>query len=375
MSMLLPIFYFISAGLFVLYSYTQIDLSLTLSRAGFLQELQAYFQHIGFFNRPLSTVFYIGLLLLFFSMYAYMLIRAYKKSVKLREFQLIIVILSVVTLFAYPAFSYDFFNYLFTAKTLLIYHKNPYMVIPLQFSGIDPWLSFMHWTHLPSAYTPLWILSTIVPYLFGFGYLILLIWNLKVYLTISYIAAVYGIGKILEKSDKNSAITGMIIFGLNPLIITECLISPHNDIVMMAIAIWAIILYEKKQKLASWFVLSLSVAMKLMTIFLIPAFFYRWNKKLSLVCMLLGFIAVLTQREVLSWYWVWILPFIALIPEAKNFTIMSFGISLGLLLRYAPFIYFGHWDPPVSMLKTYVTVAPVIGALLWVSVRKILRRK
>ena len=44
-----------------------------------------------------------------------------------------------------------------------------YSVIPLDFTGFDPWIMFMRWTHLPSAYTPLWISLTIPLYLLSFG--------------------------------------------------------------------------------------------------------------------------------------------------------------------------------------------------------------
>ena len=38
-----------------LYSYTQVDLNLTLSRASTVQTIQKAFQYIGFYNRPVST--------------------------------------------------------------------------------------------------------------------------------------------------------------------------------------------------------------------------------------------------------------------------------------------------------------------------------
>jgi len=272
--------------------------------------------------------------------------------------------ITITTCLSYPAFSYDFFNYLFTAKTVLIYHKNPYEVVPLQFAGFDPWLGFMHWTHLPSAYTPLWILVTLVPYFFGFGYFLLLLWNLKIILALAYVAAAIGIGKILAREDKERMFIGIAAFTLNPLIIIECLVSSHNDILMMAIAIWAIVLYKEKKTWLSWFVLSLSIATKLMTIFLIPAFFTGWKRRVSLACMSNGFIAVMFQRDILSWYWVWIMPFIALVPDIPILFIISFGVSLGLLLQYAPFLYYGNWNDPVPEIQTWVTIIPIVISVI-----------
>lgn len=351
--------YSIAAILLSLYSYTQIDLSLTLSRSSMWQTIQKWFQHIGYFDRPLSTTLFIGLLVALFILYICSIGAVKKGYLSNRHLWMIITGVVVFTSVAYPAFSYDFFNYLFTAKTVLVYHKNPYVVIPLQFTGVDPWLSFMHWTHLPSAYTPLWILTTLFPYLCGFGYLLLLIFNLKLVIAASYIITIFFIGKILEKEQPKHMLLGMAIFAFNPLIIIECLVSPHNDIPMMALAMISIFLYKNGKRWASWFMLSLSVAMKLMTIFLIPAFALRWKQGVGLVCITLGLIAVLTQRDVLSWYFVWIMPFVALLPDVPALTILSGGISLGLLLRYAPFLYLGNWDPPVPMWENIVSIIPV----------------
>lgn len=346
------------------YSYTQVDLALTLTNVSIWRSIQTWFQHIGYFDRPLSTGMFVGLILSLFVLYAFVLKMVKNQKLHGREVWTIIAVLVLATVFSYPAFSYDFFNYLFTAKTVLIYHKNPYLVTPLQFAGFDSWLSFMHWTHLASAYTPLWIMVTLVPFFFGFGYFLPLIWNLKLLIALAYIAVAMGIGKILEHEDAERAVFGIAVFAFNPLIIIECLVSPHNDIVMMALAIWAIILYRKNRKWLSWLLLSGSVAMKLMTIFLIPAFFTGWKRRITLSCMVIGFLAVLTQREALSWYWVWIVPFVALVPDLTAVLIVSAGVSLGFLLQYAPFLYFGNWNAPVPLIKLWVTWVPIVLSVL-----------
>ena len=356
------------------YSYTQVDLGLTLTTASVARSIQTWFQHIGYFNRPLSTAIFLFLIFVLFVLYGSILKAIKDKKLTRKELWISIAIIVLTTSIAYPAFSYDFFNYLFTAKTVLIYHKNPYVVTPLQFAGFDPWLSFMHWTHLASAYTPLWIVVTLVPYFFGFGYFLPLIWNLKIVMALSYILVALGIGKILEKEDTERALLGIAIFAFNPLIILECLVSPHNDILMMAMAIWAIVLYQQKKKWLSWLMLSGSVAMKLMTLFLIPAFFAGFKRRITLACMMIGFHAVLTQREALSWYWVWVVPFVALVPDIRVFLILATGVSLGLLLQYAPFLYYGNWNDPVPMIKLWVTWIP-IGLSVLIALGSILKKR
>ena len=367
-------YFFASIGVF-LYSYTQVDLSLTLSQVNIWQTIQKIFQQIGYFNRPLSTVLFIILLILLFLLYAYLLRFVRSGHMTKNNFWKLVLMVSILLVFSYPAFSYDMFNYMFTAKTVLIYHENPYNVIPLQFTGVEPWLSFMHWTHLPSAYTPLWILLTLPAYIFGYGFFLFIMWNIKILVMSFFIASVWLVGKILHDVDPDHELFGMAIFAFNPLILIETLVSGHNDIVMMALALLAIFLFLKKKIWLSFFVLALSVAAKLMTVFLIPVHFLRWNRYWALGMICLGFLLVLTQREVLPWYWVWIMPFVALLPRRVDVLLLSGAVSLGLLLSYAPFLYFGAYDPPVPYYMNIAMIVPILislSVLVFMNIRKYL---
>jgi hypothetical protein len=362
--------YIIGSIALFLYSYTQVDLSLTLSSAGFLQSLQRAFQHVGFYERPLSTALYVFILACWFSLYAWAVHLARSGRLTMSGVWRIVIAVTVLLLFSYPAFSYDLFNYIFTAKTVLVYHKNPYDVIPLQFAGIDPWVAVMRWTHLPSAYTPIWIILTLPAYLLGFGKFLLIVWNLKLLVACFYLLAVGGLSRVLAVIQPKQQTLGTVMFALNPLVIVESLVSAHNDIAMMAFALWAIVFFLEKKPLVSWLMLSLSVALKLMTITLIPVWIAAYHTYIHwrvwpLLAMAAGFIFVLTRREPLPWYWIWIAPFIAILPSKRWLTSLAGWYSFALLLRYAPYLYYGNWNAPVPILKWFVTVVPVgIGSLL-----------
>lgn len=366
--------YTVASLLLFLYSYTQVDLNLTLSQVSVWQDIQKIFQYIGYYKRPLSTGIYVSLIGIFYALYAVVIHMCHKRRMERVTLWRIIFLISAFLVLSYPAFSYDMFNYMFTAKTVLIYHKNPYTVTPQQFIGFDSWIYFMRWIHLPSAYTPVWIFLTLPFYLLGFGYFLLIMWNIKILVAASYLVVVWCIEQILNLADRKHSLIGVAIYALNPLIIIESLVNAHNDSVMMMLAMFAILLYMLKRPLASWLLLSLSIGLKLMTTFLLPLYFFHFNRKYLLVAMVIGLILVLFQREVLPWYMLWIMPFVALLPEKTDVTILAGAYSLGLLLRYVPYLYLGHWNDPAPYIKEVATISSVIIAVLIVGIRVAVQR-
>ncbi len=366
-----------SIGLF-LYSYTQVDLNLTLSQVSIWQKIQKSFQYIGYYQRPLSTWWYIGILFLFYSCYISILIFIKKHVLTIRQLWYVILTVTMLLVFSYPAFSYDIFNYMFDAKTVLVYHKIPYTVTPLQFTGVEPWLSFLHWTHIPSVYGPFWIFLTLSPYLLGFGYFLLILWNTKILMASFYLLAVWAIGAILERIDKENKSMGMAMFALNPLVLIESLVNGHNDIVMMAFVLMAFFFYIKKNHVVSFFFLSLSIATKLITGVMLPLYMLRrWRPDIAALFMMSGLVGFLliAHREIQPWYWLWVMPFIALLPRRFDFAILSSGVSLGLLLRYAPFLYFGHWNTPVPLIKDMAMFVAVGTGFLIVGILHVLKHR
>jgi hypothetical protein len=358
--------------LMFLYSFTQVDLGLTLTQFSFWQIIQKNFQYIGYFQRPFSTVAYCILVIGLLILYGYAMRCIKNNRISMQSLKILIFSIFCLLVLSYPAFSYDFFNYMFTAKTVLLYGKNPYQTIPLQFTGFEPWLSFMHWTHLPSAYAPVWILLTLPAYIFSFGYFLLILWNLKITIGIFYLLTAWGIGQILRDDTETNRLSGIALFALNPLILIESLVSGHNDIVMAACAIAALLVLWKKNYVYSFFIFALSVALKEITIILAPLYFLRKNRFLPFLLMSVGLISFLIffKREMLPWYGIWVLPFAALVPNITFYMPLVYGFSSGLLLYYAPFLYFGHWNDPVPVMKFWLTILPMVIACLYMVTKR-----
>lgn len=354
----------VSAAL-LLFSYTQVDLNLTLSRSSVIQTVEKAFQHIGYYQRPLATFIYSGILVSFFALYFMVLAEVKKNRIDLKTVWRLVLLVTCLLVFSYPAaFSYDFFNYMFTAKTVMVYHQNPYIVTPLSFAGVDPWTNFMRWTHLTTAYAPLWIGMTLVPYIVGLGYFVTTLFAMKFMVAGFYILAAWAVVMCIERVDGKHKALSLAIFALNPLILIESLVSAHNDVVLAAFAMLAVAAYLKRDLWSSWWWLAFSIAAKTVTLILIPVIILKKDRRWLLGMMLVAVGLVLFKREFLPWYWVWIMPFVALIPENYKITRFATIVSFGLLLSYAPYLYFGDYSATEQLWKTLsVWVGVGIGTI------------
>ena len=356
---------FISIAL-LLYSFTQVDLSLTLSQVSIWQGIQKFFQQIGYFNRPLSTALYLGIIVFMFALYLKTLNIVQNNLLTRQLLWKIILAISVILFFSYNAFSYDFFNYIFDAKIVTFYHQNPYEHKALDYPG-DPMLSFMHWTHRTYPYGPVWLLLTVPISFIGFGYFLLTFYLFKLLMLGSFIGSAYFIEKISKKLEI-SPLLSLSVFALNPLIIIESLVSAHNDIVMIFFALIGIFAFFKKKIIHSLVTLGASVAVKFATIFLLPALlldlFFKVNKetviRAIIVSMSVAVVIVIGRTNFQPWYLLFVIPFSSLIANRFYVMIPLVVISFFGLLQYAPFLYLGNWDPPVPDILNLIMVTSIL---------------
>lgn len=333
------------------YSYTQVDLNLTLSQISVWQSIQKFFQGIGWFNRPLSTLIYLFIIISLFIYYLIFLRRKLNNS----QFWSLVMPTAFILLFSYNAFSYDLFNYLFDARIVTVYHQNPYLHKALDYP-LDPWINFMRWTHRTYPYGPVWLGLTVPLSFLGWQIFLPTLFLFKALAVGSYLGTIYFIGKIMEKISPQNKILAMSLFAFNPLLIVESLVSAHNDIVMMFLAIWGVWAITRKKYVLGWFLLFLSIGIKFSTIFLLPVFFFitfwqirekslSWKKifVFSMIFMGLAVIFSSLRTEFQPWYLLWVLPFVFL--SLKRWLIaVSVIFSFGLLAQYLPFLYTGEWN-------------------------------
>jgi hypothetical protein len=358
---LLVLYSIVILGLF-LYSFTQVDLSLTFSRIEFLRNIVEAFQRIGYFNRPLSALLYIIVLVLLFGFYILFLKLAKKKKVGIPFVWSTVIITSIILLFSYNAFSYDIFNYIFDAKIITHYQENPYERKALDYPH-DPMLSFMRWTHRVYPYGPVWLGLTVPISLLGLQVFIPTFFLFKALMVASFIGCTYFIGKIFQKIAPEKEVFGLLFFALNPLVLIESLVSAHLDIVMMCFALWAFYLLLNKKYLFAYILFTLSVGIKFVTAFIAPVFLLihifilkqkkiRWDLFffLGLILMIIGIIVESSISTFQPWYLLAAFPFAVFVAHRYIVIIPAVVIAFTSLLNYVPFLYTGNWDKPIPQM-------------------------
>ena len=361
-----------------LYSFTQVDLGLALTRFPSLFTIQRAFQIIGYFQRPLSTNLFLGISLLGFVLYGVLLYSIWKGKIGKKSLWVLFLGITGLLTFSYNAFSYDLFNYIFDAKIFTIYGKNPYEFKPLDFPQ-DSMLSFMHWTHRTYPYGPLWLVLTIPFSFLGMGSFLFTFFLFKALIATCFVFLVKGMYQLFEYINEKTALFFTVLFAANPLVLYESVVSAHNDIAMFVFAIWAFVFLLRKNYLIAFIFLGVSIGMKFATVFLLPAFlllgFFVWKKQIikwdviGILCFLwmgIAFYLASERTVVQPWYLLYILTFLFFAGMIKERILLVFTLSLLGVLQYVPFLYTGEWSEVINrnFFWTMVTVLILFGGVV-----------
>ena len=320
--------YFLLLFILSIFSYSHVDPNITLINHPLWEVFRNSMVYLGYYQRGISSSIYIIIICLLFYFH-YFFIKRYKTV------NLFILTLGIVlTLIAsYPFLSHDFFNYLFDAKILTVYGKNPYLYKALDFPK-DPWLIFMHWTHRTYPYGPFFLGFSLIPSFLSFGKLILNFIFFKFMFAGFYILGVYFLNKINKKYA--------LFFATSPLILIEGLINSHNDLIALSFGIIGVYYLLKNKNIWSRLLFLLSGGIKYISL---PIVFLsrKIGSKLNIVVagvliLLLVYLSIF--QEIQAWYFLNLFILILLFPKL----IRSFNIFFaGLLFSYFPFIAYGDW--------------------------------
>lgn len=317
------------------------------------------------YRKPVMTaVLYIVILVMFYVGYVRTL-KAYDDKRK-KRFPRWIIGLALLLLLSYPALSYDIFNYILTAKITYFYQENPYVVMPIEIPN-EPMLAFTRAANKLALYGPTWIIFTVFPYLAGMNNVLASIVSFKVFVAAFYAFFSY----LIFRKTKNVSQT--LFFALNPLVLIETLVSGHNDIVMMTLAVAGLILWQRTSvtyKTVGVTLFIASVFVKGATIALVPLFLYpSW--KLGSLLMFAVFLVSPLREEMYPWYAIWWFSLLSFVPMKKKSFIheVAYWLSFSLMLRYVPWIATREYGGITPVVREIATVVPVglyiIKKLLW----------
>ena len=353
--------------LLFLYSFTQVDLSLTLSKASIFQTIEKSFQYVGWFNRPLSSYLYIAVFAVLFFLYIWTIKLVTQKKLTRKKVWLGIFIVTGILILSYNAFSYDLFNYIFDAKIVTHYHQNPYLFKALDFPG-DPMLSFMRWTHRVYPYGPFWLFLTVPLSFVGNNIFILTFYLFKIMIASFFLLTAWSIEKIGKVLKFENILLPVVAFAFNPFILSESLVSAHNDIVMMGMALYATSLFIDKQNVKGSVMYFLSAALKFATGFsfigvlvLLAIRKTKYIIEVSLMLMIIAVVAASLRTNFQPWYLLYVMPFLALRVEKSFLRYPLYLFSIACVIYYVPFLYYGNWDNPIPMILNSI----IVGATLF----------
>lgn len=349
-------------SLLLIYSYGFVDSNLILSTDPFYQFFQPILRNLILNQRQLSTVIYISLLSGFFLLYLWILHVVGKSIRSLSKVITLLVVILPLLLLSYPAFSYDMFNYIATAKVTYQWKENPWIIMPIDIPN-EPALAYTRAANKTALYGPSWIIATSLPYVIGKGSVFFSLLSFKLFITICYV----GILTLIWKRTKD--LWRVSVFAFNPLILFESILGGHNDMFMMFFAVGGILMLDTSRsykKLKGMIALIVSILVKGATIVLLPLFFLRRKTYIqyfvmAYILMFLVFLVTPFREELYPWYAVWFLSCAAFLPK-KNYILLhefNSALSFGLMLRHAPYIFMGYYEGVGPLLRIGATLLPV----------------
>jgi hypothetical protein len=352
MSRLLALYLLLASG-FAVYTYGFLDFNLTLSAHPTFLAVTRVLQQLVYYDRPHSALVYCLFMLALFGCYV-LLIRRVSKGGGMRfPWRAYGVILLLATL-SYPLLSYDIFNYMFHGKILWVYHQNPHLHAPLEYSS-DLWLRFMRWVHTPSAYGPAFTAVESLAYLLGLGKFVPVLYLMKLTMVSFFGGSVYLIGAIARELGwaKRRVVGAQMLIAWNPFLLLECGFNAHNDAVMIFFLLLSIYLLLCARRPASVLALAVSIGVKYVTALALPMYFIRNTKYKVIVVVLALYLPILASPgRFQPWYLVWpLLPATLLsVPGRIRWLLLT---SIAGASYYVPYIATGFWNnslPFVSLL-------------------------
>ncbi|MGH2559001.1 MAG: hypothetical protein ACRDJH_08050 [Thermomicrobiales bacterium] len=177
------------------------------------------------------------------------------------------VVPGVVNVLLYPVGALDVFNYLVELKLAFHYDENPYLTTFENYRA-DSFAKPAFLTDIKLFYGPVWLLLSGLPAVFtGFGNFVNLLIGLKI-LNLALLAAT-AVAIRRHYADTRRGWLAVYAFLANPLVLFEGVGNGHNDVMMTAFLVVAVVALERQSALG-FALLALSGLVKFFSLAVLP---------------------------------------------------------------------------------------------------------
>jgi hypothetical protein len=247
--------------------------------------------------------------------------------------------MSLMLAWAYPVTSTDVFDYIFRAHMSINYGANPYLDLPNQFKD-DPFFRYVGWPNAPSAYGPLWELTSQALVSIGGSSLLSNVILFKIAAISSFLLCGFVISRLVQSSQLR--LVSLYVWLWSPLALWEFAAVGHNDglmILSLLLALWAV---RSNRHWLGVLALTAGTLVKFLPAIFLPLLMLHWMRAQS------------------SW------------PARVRVSILTFALFvLPTAVVYAPF-----WDvPPTFERLTSADQLTVIWAGRATTLRNIMVRE
>ncbi|MFA5796244.1 MAG: hypothetical protein WC885_03685 [Candidatus Shapirobacteria bacterium] len=346
------------AMLIASYFFTDMPLVLMIeqSKPGieFLNKIIEY----GGMHRQMLAFAWGGIVLFLLGMQIYLVTR---KSNKTRGLRMAGLILAVLAAASYPFLSKDIYTYIFSAKMVVDYGVNPYLVPPNTFLGKDLWLDLMGSVERPYFYGPVYLGLSIVPLLIlGTNRVITVLASFKIINLVFFIIGGWAVEKLVK--DKNRA---MAMWWFSPLLLIELLVNGHNDLVMITLFLLGMVWLEKR-KIFGWVVFLMSMLSKWISAGLLPIVVAGKYRNQVAGFMAIGMFYFLMIRGGQAWYWTWMFMLLPLIEiKDKKSWVAIFIFQVVLMFGYISFVVTKKWGEGWEVLYWVWKFGYLLPVVVW----------
>ena len=200
------------------------------------------------------------------------------RSVPARWVIVAIVLLHVLYAIAPPLVSKDIFSYIGYARLGARHGVDPYTHGVFLFPG-DPVFRYAAWTHVASAYGPLFTVAT---YPLAFVSVPVAMWTIKVVTAIASLGLVWLVWYCAKRTGRDP-LQAVVWVGLNPILLLYGVGGAHNDLIMLMFMMAAMALVlSRREGLAAGSIV-VGAAVKAAGAVMLPFLFLRSGERRKVV--------------------------------------------------------------------------------------------